>query len=219
MESCCICLEQPQPDNSLHLISCGCQGAWFHEPCQSMWLLSTGKLTCPICRRDIPFQITYDFSHPILRLINFLYVLELFMYSTVPVLQGTALLAFPCILPCSKDFLFFATHYSIHSILDMFIISEKEQVFFRYLHLIILAIYINHKKRVDPFTQFVIGRSIIYSKKLEYSTALVATQDAPVGATQDAPVGAAQDVPVGAAQDAPNALEGDKPRRSGRRRR
>ena len=208
-------MDPPQPDNSLHLISCGCQGAWFHEPCQAMWLLSTGKLTCPICRRDIPFKITYDFSHSILRLVKFLYVFELFLYynTVTPILQGTAALAFPLVLPCSQDFLFFATHYSIHSILDMFFIAEKERIFFRYIHLIILATYINHKKRVEPFTPFVTGRAIIYSKSLEFAapSALTPTQGAPFVATQGAPFVATQGVT--------NATEGDKPRRSGRRRR
>ena len=210
MESCCICLEPPQPDNSLHLISCGCQGAWFHESCQAMWLFSKHPIIpkCPICRRDIPFKITYDFSHPILRLVKFLYVFELFLYNSTAIAQGTAILVFPLVLPCSRDFLVFAIHYSIHSILDMFFITQKEQLFFRYIHLIILATYINHKKRVEPFTHFVSGRPIIYSKSLEYSepaftAALTAAQGAPFVATQGAP----------------NALEGDKPRRSQRRRR
>ena len=196
MESCCICLDPPQPDNSLHLISCGCQGAWFHEPCQNLWLLNTGKLACPICRRDIPFQITYNFSHPILRLVKFLFVLELFLYNATVIGQGTAILALPFVFPCSRDFLFFAKHYSIHSILDMFFIGEKERIFFRYIHLIILATYINHIKRVEPFTPFVTGRAIIYSKSLEFAPASALT----------------------ATQPTTNATEGDKPRRSGRRR-
>ena len=211
MESCCICLDPPQPNNSLHLISCGCQGAWFHEPCQAMWLLSVRHSSCPICRRDVPFQVTYDFSHPILRLMNFLYVMELFLYGTVPILQGTAVLVFPFVLPCSQDFLFFSTHYCFHSILDIFFIGQKEQIFFRYLHLIILAIYINHKKRVDPLTQFVIGRVIIYSKSLEFAPALAIST-----AAQPSPT-ASQGATFVASQGATNATEGNKPRRSGRR--
>ena len=207
MESCCICLDPPQPDNSLHLISCGCQGAWFHEPCQNLWLLSTGKLACPICRRDIPFKITYDFSHPILRLVKFLYVLELFLYNVTVIGQGTIILVFPLILPCSRDFLFFAKHYFIHSILDMFSITQKERIFFRYIHLIILATYINHIKRVEPFTPFVKGRAIIYSKSLEFAP------------SEPALTTSTQPTPFVATQGATNATEGDKPRRSGRRRR
>jgi hypothetical protein len=215
MESCCICLEQPQPNNSLHLISCGCQGAWFHTDCQNMWLYNfqcKEQVRCPICRRDAPFKVTYDFSHPVIKLMKFLYVLELFLYyqTITPILQGTAVLAFPLLLPCSRDFLVFVSHYSIHSILDMFFISQKEQIFFRYLHLIILATYINHKKRVEPLLHFVEGRSIIYSKSIEYSA--VASTASAVGSTASA-VGST------AAQPTTNALEGDKPRRSGRRRR
>jgi hypothetical protein len=89
----------------------------------------------------------------------------------------------------------------------MFFITQKERIFFRYLHLIILATYINHIKRVEPFTSFVTGRAIIYSKSLEYSepalTVLTTSQPTTFVATQGAP----------------NATEGDKPRRSGRRRR
>jgi hypothetical protein len=214
MESCCICLDPPHPDNSLYLISCGCQGAWFHEHCQNMWIntISEKSLSCPICRRDIPFKITYDFSHPILRLIKFLYVFELFLYydSLTPIIQGTAVLAFPFMLPCSRDFTVFATHYSVHSILDMFFLTQNEQILFRYLHLIILATYINHIKRVDPFTQFVRGRTIIYSKSLEYSEPFTLT------AAQGATI-ATQSATFVATQGATNATEGNKPRRSGRR--
>ena len=214
MESCCICLDPPQLDNSLHLISCGCQGAWFHTQCQNLWLFNQHTIpNCPICRREIPFQLTYDFSHPILRLIKFLYIFELFLYydSLTPILQGTAVLAFPFVVPCSRDFVVFATHYSVHSILDMFFFTQNEQILFRYLHLIILATYINHIKRVEPFTQFVTGRTIIYSKSLEF---------APLALTlSTAGSAAAQPTTFVATQGATNATEGDKPRRSERRRR
>ena len=202
MESCCICLDSPQPNNSLNLISCGCQGAWFHKDCENMWLFSVsckGQIRCPICRQDVPFRVIYNFSHPVIRLMKILYVIELFLYGAVPILQGTAVLAFPLLLPCSIDFLVFATHYSIHSVLDMFFISEKQQIFFRYIHLIFLAVYINTTERVEPFSRFVEGRTIIYAKTASAasSTAFAST----------------------ASQPSTNALEGNKPRRSRRSRR
>lgn len=210
MESCCICLDPPQPDNSLHLISCGCQGAWFHEKCNDMWLFRQDIPRCPICRRDVPIQLNHDFSHPILRLMKFLYIVELFLYYyTTPVIQGTAILAFPFIFPCSQDFIFFASHYSIHSMLDMVFIPENDIIFFRYLHLILLTMYINNKK-IYPLTQFVIGRSIIYAKTLEYSEPVnsseVSSASAPFAAGSAA-------FALTASQSATNATEGNKPRR------
>jgi hypothetical protein len=169
-----------------------------------MWMtnLSEKIPQCPICRRVVPVQVSYNFSHPMIRLMRFLYVLEIFLYYTniTPILQGTAILAFPFALPCSKDFLFFATHYSIHSILDMFLISERELLFFRYIHLILLTMYINHKK-IHPLTHFVEGRSLIHAKSIEYSESALTAFGAALTATQPAT----------------NALEGNKPRRSGRR--
>lgn len=215
MESCCICLDPPHPDNSLHLISCGCQGAWFHKPCQNLWLKSLSEKSprCPICRRDAPVQVIYDFSHPMIRIMNFLYVLEIFLYYTkiTPILQGTAILAFPFALPCCKDFVVFSTHYSIHSVLDMFLISEREQIFFRFLHLILLTMYINHTKKVETLRSFIIGHTMVYAQIRSYSDIDVSisttTQPSPT-ATQGSPT---------ATQGSPNATEGDKPRRSGRR--
>ena len=175
-----------------------------------MWIFSVsckGKIRCPICRQDVPFRVIYDFSHPVIQLMKFLYVIELFLYGAVPILQGTAVLAFPLLLPCSKDFLVFATHYSIHSFLDIFFISEKQQIFFRYLHLILLAVYIDHTERVEPFTRFVEGRSIIYANTVSVSTAFASTAFASTAFASTA------------SQPATNALEGNKPRRGGRRRR
>jgi hypothetical protein len=164
-----------------------------------MWLLNTEQPNCPICRRDVPFQITYDFSHPIIRIMNFLYILEIFLYETTPVLQGTMILAFPFIFPCSKDFMFFATHYSIHSIFDILFISQKQLILFRYLHLIILGTYIHHIK-THPLKQFISGRAIIYSKTLEYSEVTAFTVESTT------------------TQPTTNALEGNKPRRRRRNR-
>jgi hypothetical protein len=86
----------------------------------------------------------------------------------------------------------------------MFLISEREQIFFRFLHLILLTMYINHTKKVETLRSFIIGHTMVYAQIRSYSDIDVAVSSA----TQGSPT---------ATQGATNATEGDKPRRSGRR--
>lgn len=63
--SCIICLDSPQEKNPLHLLSCGCKTAWFHNSCADTWLshipLADYPPACPTCKRYVLLKIKYSF--------------------------------------------------------------------------------------------------------------------------------------------------------------
>ena len=62
--SCLICLDGPQEENPIYLLSCGCKTAWFHRSCQMNWMshiTSQYPLKCPTCKREVPMHLHYAF--------------------------------------------------------------------------------------------------------------------------------------------------------------
>jgi hypothetical protein len=60
---CLICLENPQKQNPLFLLQCGCRTSWFHEECKKEWIKHINyPPKCPTCRRSIEFTVQYSFA-------------------------------------------------------------------------------------------------------------------------------------------------------------
>jgi len=63
---CCICMEGPSKKESIQLLACGCNSAWFHNSCEIDWIDSMQDempYPCPTCRRVVPMKINYSFSY------------------------------------------------------------------------------------------------------------------------------------------------------------
>jgi hypothetical protein len=60
---CIICLDAPQKQNPLFLLTCGCRTAWFHDTCEKEWMEHlTYPPKCPTCRRIIEITLQYSFA-------------------------------------------------------------------------------------------------------------------------------------------------------------
>jgi hypothetical protein len=86
--TCLICLDGPQEENPIYLLSCGCKISWFHRSCQMNWmshLHSQYPLRCPTCKREVPMHLHYAFDPSFglqqrkLRMITFLGAAESFL--------------------------------------------------------------------------------------------------------------------------------------------
>ena len=174
MERCCICLEEPKEEEPLHLIACGCNGAWFHEICEKYWIFSVNILRCPVCRRDVPVQYVYDFYD------KNIYITLAFLCLEVPLgiyfdtfllmAQAVFMLAFPFLFPCSVDLSFFIVNYNLHAALDILFLSrgiyteiQRELIFFRFIHIIMFSTTINKRTHIPVLSSFTLGRDIVHS--------------------------------------------------------
>ena len=205
MESCCICLDSPLKKDPLKLISCGCKGAWFHKECELLFMTSIDKdITpiCPVCRRDIPIQTCYNFSHTSVWLMVGVSIIEIpigiHFNTCIILIQGSILLAYPFIVPFSKDILFFIHHYTLQVLFDLICICGGLDnlgllLMIRYAHILFLAFFIDRDKK-DPLTPFITGYELLHSSTLEY-------------------------VPLIPPKPAANSLKGNKVFRRGRRKR
>lgn len=155
--NCIICLDVPQEKNPLHLLSCGCKAAWFHNSCAETWLshipLEDYPPTCPTCKRYVILKIKYSFQYndglnqKYLWWTLSLFPAEFFLTSSLYVhltssqyypfyipLQSILLFTIPFLIRSKKDFNFFLHNYRIKVLLQSFIlifymIKNKELYF------------------------------------------------------------------------------------------
>ena len=182
---CCICLSTADIQNPLQLLACGCKASWFHQTCENQWLSSMSaeqSPTCPICRRQPAMKINYCFSysagdaqkflwHTLYSAALFEIPLLLYTRRITPILQSSALILFPAVIPCHRDIQFFLLNYRLRLILDIFLCyfllydptDISMLITYRYVHLAMIPIVTYSKNSVFPLFPYAISREIVHS--------------------------------------------------------
>lgn len=64
-KECIICLEIFNINNplTLTLCSCGMNKTNFHLPCLLLWIEKNRNISCPVCRSDLYFEESNDYSN------------------------------------------------------------------------------------------------------------------------------------------------------------
>ena len=184
-DHCCICLDSSHIQNPLQLLACGCKASLFHQSCENQWLssISAEKVpTCPICRRQPAMKINYCFSYSAGEAQQFLwhtlysaalFEIPLLLYTRriTPILQSSALILFPAVIPCYKDIQFFLLNYRLRLLLDIFlcyfVLYDPTDIgmiiTYRYVHLAMIPLVTYSKNSVLPLFPYAISREILHS--------------------------------------------------------
>jgi hypothetical protein len=180
---CCICLDPAKEDDPLYLLSCGCKVALFHQTCETKWtdtLPIDTPIKCLICKREPILKLNYCFtdigpSQKFLLNTAILFSLEIplaFYYNTWVIgAQGLYIILYPFVAPFQYDLTYFLAQYNFTMIINLLLIllyrfnlKVESITTYRFIHIGLLSLFINARKKVNPLTPFVITREITHSK-------------------------------------------------------
>lgn len=183
-EVCCICLDPPNKDDPLLLLSCGCKVALFHKACEIKWtdnLPIDTPIKCLICKREpimkLNYCFAYDVGYPqkILWTTSLVFALELplalYYNTSIIFLQGSFIILYPFVAPFSYDLTYFLANYITMismNILFLFVygtnLKSTTIILHRFLYMAVIFFHINTHKKINPLIPFVISREITYAK-------------------------------------------------------
>jgi hypothetical protein len=188
--TCCICIEGPNKKESIRLISCGCNCAWFHRSCETEWIYSMNDeipYKCPTCRRIVPMKTNYSFSYDAGDEQKFLWkvgycmsaeILVLFMKKTLWVLpcQSILIVSMPFMLPTYQNVSFYLMNVHLRILTNGFLlitgIAESDLlILIGSMHIWVLIflslLWIRWNR--DPLEPYAISREIMHRKEDMFS--------------------------------------------------
>ena len=185
---CCICLDIANVE-SIKLIGCGCQSAWFHQSCENNWISSIeSPYKCPTCRRYVPLRTNYSFSPYAGPDQTFLWYTASYMilefliclhYNTLILsLQSLGILTIPYVIYSNNflNYFLYNTILHIYYNIIIFVVYQNDSFIIMknagYLHILMIYIlhFIQYKhfqyNYVYPLEVYAISREIIHTKEL-----------------------------------------------------
>ena len=184
---CCICLDTANSE-SIKLLGCGCQSAWFHASCENAWLSSSEyPYSCPTCRRNVPFTTNYSFSYyagpdqKTLWFVMICLIIETIISSSTQTftisLQSYALMTTPFVIYSNQYMPYYIFQTLVRMYFNIFIIISQrhsyetiKMVGYLYIFTIYSIHFIQYRLQVhvsvEPLLPYAISREIIHVKEL-----------------------------------------------------